>query len=211
MPRKSSSCAMRIETAGWEVLSFSAARRKLRRLATHMKVSRLLKSITAAPASDKISLSEIIEKHDWTRSRVGPENLAPHQLEIPTMEKQLSEYKYVYYASYGSNLDRARFMVYLRGGSPYGSERMYPRNRGGAEPPTDDVCFTSEDWTVTFAGRSQAWLWDPRDPESGGGMAFLVRREGISPAPCAVRFRAYLITLGQFVEVVCLENTRRED
>jgi hypothetical protein len=149
------------------------------------------------------------------RSRSGAiacsvENLAPHRPETPTMETQLSKYEYVYYASYGSNLDRARFTIYLRGGSPDGSDRVYPPNEGGTESPEDDVFFTSEHWRVTFAGRSTTWLWDPGDPDSGGGMAFLMPREGGSPAPPA-RFRAYRIKRQQFVGVVRAENTRRTE
>src|SRR5262249_1065820 len=126
------------------------------------------------------------------------------------MTDQLSKYEYIYYASYGSNLDRARFMVYLRGGSPDGSTRVYPPNGGGADYPTDDVFFASDYWTVIFAGRSTSWLREPEDLESGGGMAFLVRREKMSSAQSA-RFRAYRIRLQQFIGLVRAENTTRQE
>ncbi len=125
-------------------------------------------------------------------------------------EMLLSLFTYVWYVAYGSNLQRLRFEVYLRGGSPHGSTRVFPPNVGGTESPTDDVYFASERYEVVYGKKSKTWLWDPRDPESGGGMAFLARREGTSPKPSAAMFRAYRVRLEQFYGVMRAECTRRE-
>jgi hypothetical protein len=121
------------------------------------------------------------------------------------MAKKLSEYRYVYYASYGSNLDRDRFLVYIEGGTPKGSTRWYRPNLGGTQGPTDDVFFTSVDWTVTFARKSTTWLWPD---ESGGGMAFLIPRNHDEPP---ARLRGYCIKSEQFIGVVQAENTPRDE
>ncbi len=98
--------------------------------------------------------------------------------------------EHVWYAVYGSNLSRARFDVYLKGGVPEGATHECP----GCRDPSDPV----EDWTVeldlelAFGGMSQTW---------GGGVAF------VRPTPGAkAKARLYLITQDQFADVIAQEN-----
>lgn len=112
----------------------------------------------------------------------------------------------VYYAAYGSNLLRARFMTYLAGGSPEGSQRIYPPNIGGTTLPTDDRWFEDPTRTVFFGGESTTWT-DPDRPDERPGMAFLIPREQPDQAPAFLR--AYRITWEQFKGVVRAENTPR--
>ncbi|MEO7752218.1 MAG: histone deacetylase, partial [Terracoccus sp.] len=69
--------------------------------------------------------------------------------------------EHVWYAAYGSNLSRSRFVHYLSGGRPPGASRTY----AGARDPRDplgDVPLTL-DGQVYFAWESPTW---------GGGIAF---------------------------------------
>lgn len=102
-----------------------------------------------------------------------------------------------WYASYGSNLKRQRFMCYIEGGIP---EYRTEPNEGSRDrtPPTQSrpVSFNLE---LYFAGRSRAW--------GDGGVAFL--RQGAKQPPTLGRM--YLITDEQFNDVVMQENSRRVD
>ena len=95
----------------------------------------------------------------------------------------------VWYAAYGSNLSRARFDCYLRGGCPAGASHVYPGCRDDT-PPADEVA-DEVDTTLAFGGTSVTW---------GGGVAFV--RDGGGRA----RARLYLLTLDQFADVVAQEN-----
>jgi hypothetical protein len=94
----------------------------------------------------------------------------------------------IWYAAYGSNLSRARFDVYLRGGTPEGATHHYPGCRD-LSAPLDDRTFEI-DLQLAFGGTSQTW---------GGGVAF-VRPGGTALA------RIYLITDEQFADVIAQEN-----
>ena len=95
----------------------------------------------------------------------------------------------VWYAAYGSNLSRARFEIYLSGGRPEGASHTYPGCRDRSAPG-DDVAGEI-DAALAFGGTSKTW---------GGGVAF-VRMPGNG-----ARARLYLLTLGQFCDVVAQEN-----
>jgi hypothetical protein len=97
----------------------------------------------------------------------------------------------IWYAAYGSNLSRARFDVYLRGGTPYGASHTYPGCRD-TTAPVDDRAWTC-DCALRFGGSSRTW---------GGGVAML--DPGPSEAPA--KLRLYLVTLEQFADVVAQEN-----
>ena len=99
----------------------------------------------------------------------------------------------VWYASYGSNLYRERFVVYLRGGTAPGGSRP---QRGARDPsdPLDDRPVTINR-SLYFRGQSQLW---------GGGVAAIDHQPGDQPA----RGRAYLITTAQFEDVVAQESRR---
>ena len=95
----------------------------------------------------------------------------------------------VWYAAYGSNLSRARFDHYLRGGTPAGAGHAYPGCRDPSHPLEDRPWEISSE--LVFGGTSRTW---------GGGVAFVDR--GASTA----KARLYLITLEQFEDVVAQEN-----
>ena len=104
--------------------------------------------------------------------------------------------KWVWYASYGSNLSEKRFMCYIAGGKPPGSQVVNPGSRDKT-PPTDKrpVLFN---WELYFAGYSTWW--------SGAG-AFIRQS-----AQKAVTYgRMYLITDEQFNDVVIQENGGQVD
>ena len=94
----------------------------------------------------------------------------------------------VWYAAYGSNLSRARFDIYLRGGTPDGATHHYPGCRDPSAPVEDRP--DEIDMQLAFGGTSTTW---------GGGVAF-VRPGGVAKA------RLYLLTREQFADVVAQEN-----
>ncbi|MFE7505976.1 histone deacetylase [Promicromonospora sp. NPDC057488] len=98
----------------------------------------------------------------------------------------------VWYASYGSNMARARLACYLQGGRPPGARRHYPGARDRT-PPREDrpVHLPGRLW---FAGESAVW---------GGGTAFYDHdAEGPTPA------RAYRITAAQLADIAAQEMHR---
>ncbi len=98
----------------------------------------------------------------------------------------------VWYVTYGSNLSVARFRAYLEGGRPRGATRDYTGCRDPA-PPRDAVALRLPG-RLGFTGRSTVW---------GGGLAVY------DPAADGeVAVRAYLVTFGQFSDVVTQEARR---
>lgn len=99
--------------------------------------------------------------------------------------------KYVWYASYGSNLSEGRFMTYIQGGSPDGTDSSHSGARDKT-PPTESTPIRFEG-RMHFAGVSYKW--------GRGGIAFMDKdTSGHSLG------RAYLITFEQFKDVVAQEN-----
>lgn len=99
---------------------------------------------------------------------------------------------HVWYASYGSNLSRDRFLCYLQGGRPEGARRSFPGARDSSEP-LDDVPFTMPG-QMFFGYQSPTW---------GGGIAFYhADLEGTALA------RAYLVSEEQFADVAAQEMHR---
>lgn len=100
---------------------------------------------------------------------------------------------HVWYASYGSNLNRSRFLTYVQGGSPEGADVHHEGCRD-TTPPTDDIA-------IRFSGRmhfaASSGRWD------GGGIAFMDN----DSAGHALG-RAYQVTSQQFDDIVCQENGR---
>lgn len=98
----------------------------------------------------------------------------------------------VWYAAYGSNLDRARFHCYIAGGRPEGAARSYPGCRDRTPPRREAA--TDVGHGLYFAGRSSVW---------GGAVAFLET----TAAPVTVtHVRLYLLTWAQFVDVYAQDN-----
>ncbi|GGF28025.1 hypothetical protein [Echinicola rosea] len=101
--------------------------------------------------------------------------------------------KYLWYASYGSNLLEERFLCYIRGGKPLGATKTYqgcvdksvPTEKKGIEIP----------YRLYFAKNAKIW--------HGGGVAFIHREKSGSERTLACMYR---ITHEQFYDVVKQEN-----
>ncbi|HEX2314452.1 MAG TPA: histone deacetylase [Thermomonospora sp.] len=98
----------------------------------------------------------------------------------------------VWYVAYGSNLASERFGCYLRGGRPTGGARHYTGCRDAAPPLAERTLTLSGG--IYFALTSLTW---------GGGMAFYDPE-----LPSRTAARAYLLTPGQFADVVSQEMRR---
>lgn len=97
--------------------------------------------------------------------------------------------KHLYYASYGSNLFIDRFLTYIEGGQPEGSAKSYTGCRDKTLPVENIPVALNG--TIHYAGDSGVWT---------GGVAFLdTSTSGKSLG------RAYLITPGQFEDIVAQE------
>jgi hypothetical protein len=95
----------------------------------------------------------------------------------------------VWYVAYGSNLAAERFGCYLAGGRPPGARRTYTGSRDRTAPRR--VVGIKLPGGLVFAGHSTVW---------GGGLAFYdLAAQGNLAA------RAYLVTFGQFSDVVAQE------
>ncbi|AWW30734.1 hypothetical protein DN752_11705 [Echinicola strongylocentroti] len=101
--------------------------------------------------------------------------------------------KYLWYASYGSNLLEERFLCYIRGGKPLGATKTYegcvdkslPTAKKGLEMP----------YGLYFAQQAKIW--------NGGGVAFIHSDGRGSERTLACMYR---ITEEQFYDVVKQEN-----
>ena len=101
---------------------------------------------------------------------------------------------HVWYASYGSNLLRRRFELYLLGGSlPGGRERADHVGARDASLPVDDRAGRVPH-ALRFAGSSARW--------GGGGVAFLDPEVGSGSAVV----RMYRVTAEQFADIAAQEN-----
>ncbi|WP_103941213.1 histone deacetylase [Thermomonospora echinospora] len=98
----------------------------------------------------------------------------------------------VWYVAYGSNLASERFRCYLAGGRPDGAARHYTGCRDTA-PAQAERAMTLPGG-IYFAHTSLTW---------GGGMAFYDPR-----LPSRTAARAYLLTAGQFADVIAQEMRR---
>jgi hypothetical protein len=96
----------------------------------------------------------------------------------------------VWYASYGSNLSRDRFMTYIAGGTPEGTLDKHEGSRDHTEPEEDvPIRYSGR---LHFAGNSGRW---------DGGVAFID-----NDTSGHALGRAYLINMQQFDDVVAQEN-----
>lgn len=94
----------------------------------------------------------------------------------------------VWYVSYGSNMNRGRFMKYIEGGTA--GMKTYPGARDKSAPKeTIDLTLP---YPLKFAGDSSVWT---------GGVAYLDINRGGS-----TRAVGYRITMEQFIDVVSQEN-----
>lgn len=97
----------------------------------------------------------------------------------------------LWYAAYGSNLLRARFLLYLRGGSYAEGHREHVGARDRREPG-DESPLLHGPWRLCFGFSSSRW---------GGGVAFL---DPYNDRGASVR--CWDITHEQFMDVAAQEN-----
>ena len=100
---------------------------------------------------------------------------------------------HIWYAAYGSNLTRSRFMVYLEGGCVPGSDHYHPPCADPTPPAADHGIALPH--ALYFARESNRW--------HGCGVAFL---EPLQSDAASAYVRLYRITREQFVHVVEQEN-----
>ena len=99
----------------------------------------------------------------------------------------------IWYASYGSNLDRERFYCYIRGGRPQGSIRKNDGCRNNSLPVAGKNMLIP--YELYFSGASESW--------GRGGVAYIHPAEDDAQLTYA---HLYLITLEQFCDIVMQEN-----
>lgn len=101
----------------------------------------------------------------------------------------------VWYAAYGSNILRERFMAYLNGGPvPNATDGRQQQGARNSQKPLDDRPHLIER-TLLFAKSSQRW--------GGGGVAFL---DPVERPAQPTKGRAWLVTLEQLEDVYRQEN-----
>ncbi|MDR7236883.1 hypothetical protein [Neobacillus drentensis] len=101
--------------------------------------------------------------------------------------------QYVWYASYGSNINADRFLCYIKGGQPEGSSQVEIGCKD-ATLPLDESTFTIER-PLYFA--KEAVRWETQ------GVAFIGLHEDKENRTYS---KKYLITVEQFLDVVKQEN-----
>ena len=99
----------------------------------------------------------------------------------------------VWYASYGSNLLRKRFLCYIKGGTLKGVQHSYGGCSDKTLPHDDRQIMIPHE--LYFAQSSNIW--------DGGGVAFIKSTKSTGRDTLG---RMYLITREQFVDVVVQEN-----
>ena len=101
--------------------------------------------------------------------------------------------KYVWYASYGSNLLRERFLCYIQGGLIPGNDKAERGARNPSLPIDDRRIIIKHD--LFFALESEKW--------QGSGVAFIDYHHNNHAKTLG---RMYRITEEQFIDVVLQEN-----
>ncbi|MBP1949942.1 hypothetical protein [Virgibacillus litoralis] len=110
---------------------------------------------------------------------------------------RLEDIKYVWYASYGSNLSRDRFLCYIKGGKPKGSEKVEVGCKDKSLPIKETTYIMR--YPLYFAKSSSRW--------QNKGVAFIGLNEDEEHHTYS---RKYLITVEQFMDVVKQENNGAE-
>lgn len=95
----------------------------------------------------------------------------------------------IWYACYGSNIRKERFMCYINGGTPPGALRNFTGCSDKSEPK--DSRTITIDHEMYFAMKSPTW--------NGGGICFLNPEK--DPAANTLG-RSYLINSSQFIDLV---------
>ncbi|MEV0334753.1 histone deacetylase [Nocardia sp. NPDC050717] len=104
--------------------------------------------------------------------------------------------QHIWYAAYGSNMLAERFAYYRLGGTPPGTDHLYPGFRDPAAPAARTPLILPG--CLYFAWRSPVWT---------GGVGFYAARP---PAgwPIGAAAHGYLLTLGQFGDLLAQEMYR---
>ncbi len=102
----------------------------------------------------------------------------------------------LWYAAYGSNILKSRFLAYLRGGPVPGTDRTQAGARDPADP-LDDQPFRLP-FELLFGRHSTGW--------GGGGVAFV--DPGRVESEPRTMGRAWLVTVEQLADVCAQENDR---
>ncbi len=111
------------------------------------------------------------------------------------MDKGFDE---IWYACYGSNIRKGRFLCYINGGTPPGAVRNFTGCSDKSEPKESRKISIRHE--MYFAKESVTW--------NGGGICFLKVEED----PQVETFgRTYLITSGQFIDLVKQELIAEEN
>ncbi|MBM7602952.1 hypothetical protein JOC75_000922 [Metabacillus crassostreae] len=101
--------------------------------------------------------------------------------------------QYVWYASYGSNINNDRFLCYIKGGKPNGSSKIEEGCRDRSLPIKESIHILKH--PLYFAKNSGRW--------NNQGVAFI----GLNQEPTCVSYsKKYLITTEQFMDIVKQEN-----
>ncbi|MFM9872220.1 MAG: hypothetical protein ACKVQS_02000 [Fimbriimonadaceae bacterium] len=109
-----------------------------------------------------------------------------------TKVKRICTPEYVWYAAYGSNLLRSRFLCYINGLAPTENHRAHAGCRDSSDPVWDLAARC--EYPVVFAGERSSW--------GEGGVAFLdVEGSGVETP-----LRLWKVTREQFEDVCAMEN-----
>lgn len=104
--------------------------------------------------------------------------------------------KYIWYASYGSNILEKRFLCYIQGGQPDGSAKVYDGCNDKSLPiDKEEIYINSE---LYFAKHSNQW---------NGGVCFI--KTNFEPQQQTLG-RMYLITKEQFADIVKQETNSEQ-
>lgn len=104
--------------------------------------------------------------------------------------------QYVWYASYGSNIEEERFLCYIQGGIPSGSTQPEKGCRDKSLPCDTRTVYLP--YHLYFSGYSNRW---------GGGPAYIGHDYN---EKCDTLGRMYKITEEQFIDVLKQENNLEE-
>ncbi|MFS0862790.1 hypothetical protein [Fredinandcohnia sp. 179-A 10B2 NHS] len=102
--------------------------------------------------------------------------------------------QYVWYASYGSNINRDRFLCYIRGGKPFGSTVTEVGCKDPTLPVAEEI-FTIP-YPLYFAKSAGRWR--------SMGVAFIDSEQKSNEVTYS---KKYLITTDQFLDVLKQENS----
>lgn len=103
----------------------------------------------------------------------------------------------IWYASYGSNLSMERFMCYIEGGKPKGSQKTNEGCRDKCPPKDNDKLMIRHE--LYFAKTSSSW--------ANGGVGFISTDSSEKEETFG---RMYLITCEQFIDVLRQETDSKE-